>query len=159
VQPEVERVAPEDVAHPRTADDDELVTRFVADALEARRAHLARRADRETIARDDEVLAPRDALAEVRHEEAERPRLPPRVERLERFGDAVVRRRDLVGVDRVELLPGDLRVPEDQRLPADEPRRACLGRGVGLRRMLDGRTRTQTRGTDGVQGHSLMLRV
>ena len=44
------------------------------------------------------------ARAEVGHQVAERSGLPALVERLEALGDAVGRRRDLVGVDRVELL-------------------------------------------------------
>src|SRR2546430_17124072 len=107
---EVERVAPEDVAHPRAADDDELAARLLTDAFEPGRAHLARRADREAIARDDEGLAAAHALAEVRHEKAERARLPAVIEGVEALRHAVVRRRDLVGVDRVELFSRDLGV-------------------------------------------------
>ena len=42
VQPEVERVAAEDVAHVVAADDDQLEADLLGDGLEARRAHLAR---------------------------------------------------------------------------------------------------------------------
>jgi hypothetical protein len=40
------------------------------------------------------------------------------IQRLEALRHAVGRRRDLVGVDRVQLLPRDFRVPKDQRLSA-----------------------------------------
>ena len=40
VQPEVEGVAPEDIAHVLAADDDELEPRLLGDAFEPRRAHL-----------------------------------------------------------------------------------------------------------------------
>ena len=57
-----------------------------------------------------------DARAKVGHQIAERPRLPAFVERVEAFGDAVRRGRDLVGIDRVELLllAENFQVPEDQ---------------------------------------------
>ena len=83
---------------------DHLEAGLFGDALEARRAHLARRADREAIAGDDERLAAMHARAEVRHQVAERAGLPALVERLEALRHAIGRRRDLVGVDRVELL-------------------------------------------------------
>ena len=75
-----------------------------ATPFEAGRAHLARRADGEAVAGDHERLAAMDARAEVRHQVAERARLPPLVERLEALRHAVGGRRDLIGVDRVELL-------------------------------------------------------
>src|SRR5881275_2445472 len=56
------------------------------------------------IAGDQERLAAVDALAEVGHQVAEGAGLPPLVERLEALGDAVGGRRDLIGIDRVELL-------------------------------------------------------
>src|SRR6266540_2293871 len=118
MESEVERVAAEDVAHPRAADDDQLAAGVLADALEPGGAHLARRPDREAVAGDDEVLAAVHALAEVRHQEAERACPPAVIQSLEALRHAVVRGRDLVGVDRVQLLPRHLWVPEDQRLPA-----------------------------------------
>ena len=87
-------------------------------ALEAGRAHLARRSDREAIAGDDERLAAVHAGAEVRHQVAERARLPALVERLEALGHAVGGRRDLIGVDGVEFLA--------YRVPAtSDPRRSA----------------------------------
>src|SRR5689334_2656426 len=73
----------------------------------------------EPIAGDDEILAAPRPLHEVRHEEAEGPGLPTLVERLEALGDAVGRWRDLVRVDGVQLLTGNLGVPEDQGPPLD----------------------------------------
>ena len=55
-----------------------------------------------------------DPLAEVRHQVAERARLPALVEGLEALGDAVGGGRDLVGVDGIQLPAGSVRVPEDQ---------------------------------------------
>ena len=77
---------------------------FFGDRLEAGRAHLARRADGEPVAGDEEGLAAVDARAEVGHQVAERSRLPALVERLEALRHAVGGRRDLIGVDGVELL-------------------------------------------------------
>ncbi len=134
VEPEVERVAAEDVSHVRAADDDHLETGFLGDRLEAGRRHLARAADGKPVTGDDEGLARMHARAEVRHQVAERPRLPSLVERLEALGDAVGRRRDLIRVDRVELLAGLLRIPEDEGFAAesgdespDRPRRRAAG--------------------------------
>ncbi len=155
VQPEVEGVAPEDVAHAVAADDDELEALFLRHALQSSRAHLARGPDGEPLARDQEILAAVHARAEVGHEVAEGARLPPLVERLEALGDAVGGRRDLVGVDRVELFAGDLRVPEDERLAADR-RRGSIRGGVGGtgagQRVLRG-ARFQARGLDPVHSH------
>ena len=126
VQPEIERVAAEDVAHVVAADDHHLETGFLGDALQASRAHLARRTDGEPIAGDDESLAAMHARAKVGHQVAERSGLPPLVQRFQAFGDAVGRRGDLIGIDGVEFPAvsgaGELRIPEDQRLPADQPR-------------------------------------
>ena len=121
--PRLKRVAAEDVAHVVAADDHHLEAGFFGDALEPGRAHLARRSDREPIAGDDERLAAVHARAEVGHQVAERAGLPALVERLEALGHAVGRRRDLIGVDRVEL----------PRLPAgsSDPRRSARGRGCG----------------------------
>jgi hypothetical protein len=74
-----------------------------------------------------------DPLPEVRHEVAERADLPALVQRIEALGDAVRGRRDLVGVDRVQLPARDLRIPEHERLPAD---------GAGILSGGVGRTRT-----------------
>ena len=121
-RPEVERVATEDVAHVVAADDDHLEPDFFGDALQSGRTHLARRADREPVAGDDERLAAMHARAEVRHEIAERARLPALVERVEALRHAIGGRRDLIGVDRVELLRAGrrLRIPENQRATAHQ---------------------------------------
>ena len=58
------------------------------------------------------------ARAEVGHQIAERSGLPALVQRVEALGHAVGRRRDLIGVDRVELLARRAGIPENQRLPA-----------------------------------------
>ncbi len=125
VQPEVEAVAAEDVAHVRAADDDHLEAGFLGHALQAGRTHLARRADREPVTGNDERLAAMHARAKVGHQVAEGPGFPAFVEGLETLGDAVGGRRDLVGIDRVAL-PREAgagkghRVPEDERLAANE---------------------------------------
>jgi len=131
LQPEIEGVAPEDVAHVVAADDHHVQPDFVGDRLEARGAHLARRSDREAIPRDDEGLAAMNACAKVGHQVAERARLPAFVQRLEALGHAVGGRRDLIGIDRVELLllARDFQIPDDQRAAADHR---------GRRRGLDG---------------------
>ena len=87
---------------------------FLGDALETRGAHLARRTDCETIAGDHEGLTRVHARAEVRHQISERTGLPALVERLEALRHAVGGRRDLIGVDRVELLRAG-RAPSDPR--------------------------------------------
>jgi hypothetical protein len=53
---------------------------------------------------------------------------------VEALRDAVIRRRDLVGVDGVELLPRNLGVPEDERPASDEVAavRRPVDRRVGL---------------------------
>ena len=140
VQAEVERVAAEDVAHVVAADDHHLEADFFGDRLEAGRRHLARAADREAIAGDHERLAAMHAGAEVGHQVAERPRLPALVERLEALRHAVGGRRDLVGIDGVELLAGSLGIPDDQGLAADDP--------VGIAAGQVGRTR----GGQGLEG-------
>ena len=132
VQPEVEGVAAEDVAHVVTAHDHHLESCFLGNALQSRGAHLARGPDGEAIARDHERLAAVHAGAEVRHQVAERSGLPALIQRLEAFGHAIGGRRDLVGVDGIELLARHLRVPEHQRLAAKLARRTrghfgCLG--------------------------------
>jgi hypothetical protein len=60
-----------------------------------------------------------DALAEVGHEVAERAGLPALVKPVEALGDAIIGRRDLVGVDGVQLLARDLGIPEDESFPAE----------------------------------------
>ena len=74
-----------------------------------------------------------DARPEVGHQVAERAGLPPFVQRLERLGDAVGGRRDLIGVDGVQFLsfPRHFQVPEDQRPAADD---AVTADGVSGRR-------------------------
>src|SRR2546427_944047 len=150
-QAEVECVTAEDVAHGRPADDDDLVAGLLADALQPRGAHLAGAADREAGARDDEILSPRDALTEVGHEIPERARLPALVKAFEALGDAVGGWGDLVGVDRVELAARDLRIPEDERLAADNAVRGAWSfrRGAG-RECIDRRVRSDTRRLDGL---------
>jgi hypothetical protein len=73
VEAEVQSVPPEDVAHVVAADHDQLQADFFRDAFEARRAHLARRSDGETIAGDKERLAAVDTAAEIGDEIAECP--------------------------------------------------------------------------------------
>ena len=114
LESEVEGVPAEDVAHVVPADDDHRQPDLFRHGLEAGRAHLSGGADREAVARDEEGLARVHALAEVGHEVAKGPFLPLLVERVETLGDAVLGRRDLVGIDRVELLSRPLGVPEDQ---------------------------------------------
>jgi len=122
VQSKIQRVAAEDVAHVVAADDDHLQFDFFRDCLQARRAHLTRRSDREPIAGNHEGFAAMDACAEVGHEVPERSGLPPLIERLEALGHAIGRRRDLIGVDGVELLllSWNLEVPENERLAAHD---------------------------------------
>ena len=122
VETEVEGVATEDVAHVGAADDHQLEPDFFGHGLEAGWTHLPRRANGEPVAGDDERLAGVHAAAEIRHEIAERADLPPLVERVEALGHAVGRRRDLVGVDRVELARARrrLRIPENERAAANQ---------------------------------------
>jgi hypothetical protein len=61
-----------------------------------------------------------DALPEVGHQVTEGANLPALVEVVEALRDAVVRGRDLIGVDRVQLLPWNLWVPEDERATANQ---------------------------------------
>src|SRR5206468_4491250 len=119
METQVERVSTEDVSHAGTADDHHLEPRFLRDPLEPGGGHLARGADREAIARDQERLARFHTRAKLRHEVAEGAGLPALVQCREAFGDAVRRRRDLVGIDRVKLLPGAFGIPEDEGASAD----------------------------------------
>ncbi len=155
VEPEVEGVSPENVAHVPAADDDELQPLFFGDALQSGRAHLARGADREALAGDQERLAAVHPRAEVRHEVAERARLPAFIERLEALRDAVGGRRDLVRVDRVALPARDFRVPEDEGLSPDLPGRTRSGNvgGTGPGEVDVANARLQSSGRDPVLGH------
>ena len=113
---------------------DQLAADFFGDALQPGRTHLARRTDREPIPGDDERLAAVHAAAKVRHQVAERAALPALVEGLETLRDAVGGRRDLIGVDGVELLGAGRRlgIPEDQRAAANHrPRTGVGGRHGG----------------------------
>ena len=139
MQAEVERVAAEDVAHVVPADDHHLEANFFGDRLQPRRRHFARAADREPIAGDHERLAAMHAGAEVRHQVAERSGLPALVERVEALRDAIGRRRDLIGIDRVELLRRVLRIPDDQRLAANQRRGGGADNGeIGITRTGQG---------------------
>jgi hypothetical protein len=104
------------------ADDHHLEAGLVGNRLQAGRAHLAGRADGEPVAATTKVSPRWHAGAEVGHQIAERSRLPALVERVEAFRHAVGGRRDLIGVDRVELLllSEDLQIPEDERLAAND---------------------------------------
>src|SRR5207237_6553342 len=64
--------------------------------------------------------------AKIRHEVPERSRFPALIQRLQALGHAVSGRRDLIGVDRIELLllAEDLQIPEDERLSIDRGPRA-----------------------------------
>src|SRR5262249_39141995 len=134
-----QRVAAEDVAHVGSADDHELLADFFGNAFEPRRAHLARRADRETIAGDEKGLPAMDPRAEVGHEIAKSPCLPALVERVEALRNTIGCRSDLIGSDRVELLARDFRVPKDERLAAKDPRglRGCGSCGAGDGRRIE----------------------
>src|SRR5579864_884654 len=124
MEPEVERVPAKDVAHVLATDNHELETYLFGDALEARRAHLAGRPNRESVAGDDERLAAVHARAKIRHQIPERARLPALVEGVQALRNAVGRGRDLIRVDRVELLRVRRRlgVPENERPPAHDLR-------------------------------------
>src|SRR5437667_592800 len=136
MQAEIEGVPAKDVAHVGAADHDHFQACFLSHAFESRRAHLARRSDREPIAGDQKRFSAVYALAEIGHEVAERSGFPALVERLEAFRHAVGGRRDLIGVDGVKLLfpAGDFQIPEDERLPAN---RRGPGRSDGAGGRLD----------------------
>ena len=119
MQSEVQGVAPEDVAHVGAADNHQLEAGFFGDGLQAGRAHLARRTNREPVAGNHERVAVMDAVAKVRHQVAERAGLPALVQGGEALRDTVGRRSNLIGVDGVELLAGDVPVPEDERSAAN----------------------------------------
>ncbi len=145
LEPEVERVAPEDVPHVVAADDHQLEPRLLGHPLEAGRAHLARGADREAVAGDDEGLPRMNPLAEVGHQEAERSLLPSLVERIEALRDAVLGGRDLVRVDGVELPARPLRIPEDEG-PAPDRVPVPMLRALAGRRGLAGPAGMRRRG-------------
>src|SRR5438132_5323067 len=91
------------------------------------------------------------AFAEIGHQIAERSGFPSLVERLETFGHAVGGRRDLIRVDGIELPaePGSrqLRIPEDQRLAADQPGTRSRARaGVSGRQVIRSKTGFQSCG-------------
>ncbi len=147
VQPEIERIAAEDVPHVRAADDHHLEAGFFRDPLQSGRAHLARGTDREAVAGDDEGLATVHAGAKAGHQIAEGPRFPALVQRVEALRHAVGRGRNLIGINRVEL-PREARagkthrIPEDERLPGDQAaaaRRRPLARGLRQRVRVDAR--------------------
>src|SRR4029079_17878429 len=79
---------------------------------------------------------------EIGHQVAEGPRLPPLIERLEAFGDAVGGGGDLIRVDGGQLLflAGDFQIPEDERL--------AVNRGAGL-----GGLEASARGSDVLEGN------
>src|SRR5712691_12217616 len=91
-------------------------------------------------------------LPEVGHQVAEGAQLPALVQPVEAFRHAVVRGRDLVGVDRVQFLPWNLWIPEDER-PAPNQVAAPLRPLDRPGRRPDGRwgARLTTRGLDRVQ--------
>ena len=122
------------------ADDDQLESHFLGDALESGGTHLARRTDRKTITGNQERLARVDACPEVGHQVPERSGLPPLVERIQTLGHAIGRRSDLVGVDCIKFFGtrGSLRIPEHERPPVNQAshgfaRQACRLRSCGGR--------------------------
>ena len=128
MQPEIERVAAEDVSDADAADDDHLETGFLRNPLEPGGAHLTRGANCEPVAGHHEGLPAVHPFAEVGHQIAERSGLPAVVERFQAFGNAIGRRRNLVGIDGVEF-------PPVFRSPAAwDPRKSVLCRGWGVLR-------------------------
>ena len=81
-----------------------IIPGFFGDAFEAGGAHLPGGADGKAIARDEKGFPAVHARPEVGHQVAERPGLPPLIQRLEALGNAVGGGRNLVGVNGVELL-------------------------------------------------------
>ena len=151
VKTEVEGIAAEDVAHIASAHDHHLETGLVSDALEPGRAHLTRRSDRKSIARNDKRLAAMNTGAKVGHEIPEGARLPSFVQCLEALGNAVGRRRDLIGIDGVEFAAisgaGELRIPEDQRTSPNRPHLGTAG-GHNRREIRQSNARPQLHATD-----------
>ena len=147
MQSEVERIAAEDVPHVRAADDHHLETGFFRHTFQSGRAHLARGADREPVAGDDEGLPAVHAGAEAGHQVAEGPGFPALVQGIEALRHAVGGGSDLIGVNRVEL-PGQARagkahgIPEDERRPGDQAAaagRRSFARGLRQRAGVDAR--------------------
>ena len=131
MQAEVERVAAEDVTHAVAADDHDLQPGLLGDGLQPGRAHLARRPDTEALARDHERFPAVHTLPEIWHQVTEGAGLPARVEMVETLRNAVISRGDLVGVDGVELLARNLRIPEDECAASNQV--AAVGRPVDRR--------------------------
>jgi hypothetical protein len=136
VQAEIEGVFTKDVAHVVAADHDHFQARFFGHAFESRRAHLARRSTREAIAGNQKRLSAVHSFAKIWHEVPEGSGLPALVQRLEAFGNAIRSRRDLIGVDGVELLflAWDLQIPEDERFAANQSAGRSPGGDVSWRR-------------------------
>jgi hypothetical protein len=67
VKPEIERIAPEDVAHVVAADDDHFEAGFVSNPLQPSWAHFARRTDGESVPGNHERLAAMHPLTKIRH--------------------------------------------------------------------------------------------
>src|SRR5207302_1038701 len=130
MQAQVERVAAEDVTDTVAADDHDLEPGLLRDGLEPGRAHLPRRPDTEALAGDHERLPSMHPLTKIRHQVTKGARFPARVEMVEALRNAVIGRGDLVGVDGVELLPRDLRVPADDRATSHQV--------TAVRRPVDG---------------------
>ena len=126
---------------------------YFSDRFQTGRTHLARRADRESIAGDQKRLAAMDAGTEIGHQIAERAGLPAFVERLEALGHAIGGGRDLIGVDRVELLfpAEDFEIPEDERAAANDCARLRAGVGRGRRHRFAGHARFHPGGFDAVR--------
>ena len=134
VQPEVEGIPAEDVAHVVAAHDHQLEADLLRDGLQPGGAHLPRRSNRKAIPGDEEGLAAVHSRAEVGHEVAKRAGLPAFVQRLEALRHAVGGGGDLVRVDGVEL-PAELRarqlrIPEDQRTAAHHETRSGSRRAL-----------------------------
>ena len=148
---EVQRIAAEDVAHVASAHNHHLETGLVGDALEPGRAHLTRRSDRKSIARDDERLAAMNTGAKVGHEIPEGARLPSFVQCLEALGYAVGGRGDLIGIDGVEFAAvsgaSELRIPENQRTSPNRPHVGSAG-GHSCREIRQSNARPQLHATD-----------
>ncbi len=154
VETQVERVPAEDVAHVGAADDDELEPGFFGDALQSRRAHLARRADGEAIAGDQERLAAVHALrgspasgSGTRRPSSARPAYS-------RLSDTQSAAGVIWSVSIASsFLPGVLGVPDDESLAPDgRPGSACgrVGR-PGTRQVFELHSRLKPRFFNGMQ--------
>src|SRR6202030_336342 len=133
VEAQVQRVAAKNIASPVAAHDQEIEPDLLGDGLETVRTHFTRGADPEALPGNHEGLAAMHALPKVGHQIAEGAEPPSLVEPVQALRDTVIRRRDLVGIDGVQLLPGNFRIPEDQGPPAHELIAAyrCLDRRDG----------------------------